>query len=75
MANNGYLTTKQASDYLKLSVSQLYKLTSKKSIPYFALTGKKIVFRAEDLDAWVESHRVDSKAELEAKAQAAAAGV
>lgn len=75
MANNGYFTTKQASDYLKLSVSQIYKLTSKRAIPFYALTGKKIVFRAEDLDAWVESRRVGSKVELEAKAQAAAAGV
>ena len=75
MQKTNYLTTKQAAAYLGLSVNALYKLSWRKVIPHYAPLGKKLLFRQSELDAWVQSYRVATTDELEAKAQAAAAGV
>ncbi|MBN2595900.1 MAG: excisionase family DNA-binding protein [Marinifilaceae bacterium] len=40
------LTLKETSEYPSLSKSYLYKLTSKREIPYYK-TGKKIYFKRE----------------------------
>lgn len=47
------LTLKEAADYLNLSKSAIYKLTSKKEIPYYNPGGKKIFFKRTELENWV----------------------
>jgi excisionase family DNA binding protein len=43
----------EASEYLGVSTSYLYKLTSTKKIPHYIPTGKKIYFKKEELTAWL----------------------
>jgi excisionase family DNA binding protein len=63
--NNEYLSLQEAAKYLGLSKSTLYKLTSKREIPFFTPTGRKILFSKEDLDNWVLSNRKATVAELQ----------
>lgn len=67
--DNKYLTSKAAAEYLGLKVNYLYKLTSKKLIPFYSPTGRHIIFAKEDLDEWVRAAKVPSQSELEANAQ------
>lgn len=42
----------EISQYLKLSKSQLYKLTSKSEIPYRKF-GKRLFFSKKEIDQWI----------------------
>lgn len=56
------LTLEESADYLQLSKSALYKLTSKKDIPFYNPGGKKIYFKKQELDNWVltgKSHSIE----------------
>jgi len=59
------LTVEEATVYLQLSKSCLYKMTSKKEIPFYSPGGKKIYFKKSELDAWVFDSKVLSSNELE----------
>lgn len=55
-----YLSPVEAREYMKskgihISKSTLYKWTSDKKIPFTHFGRKKILFKADELDAWVES--------------------
>lgn len=67
-----YFTLKEAAAYIGLPVSSLYKMTSKKSIPFYTPTGKKIYFKKSELDDWMNSSRVAANDEIESIAQNAA---
>lgn len=47
--------------YLELSHSALYKLTSKKEIPHFCPNGKKLYFRRDEIDTWLQRNRQVTK--------------
>lgn len=47
-----YLTSDEAAQYLRMRRSRLYDL---KDIPYYSPTGRKRLYKKEDLDKWVES--------------------
>lgn len=72
MIEKEFLTTKEAAAYLGMALSYLYKMTSKKSIPFYTPTGKKIYFKKSELDDWMNSSRVATNDEIESKAQNAA---
>lgn len=59
------LTVEDVTEYLKLSKSCLYKMTSRKEIPFYSPGGKKIYFRKSEIDDWVFSNRTISLGELE----------
>ena len=48
-------TLPEAADTLRISKSYLYKLVEAREIPFFRI-GRRIVFKPEDLNAWLE-HR------------------
>lgn len=50
---NNYISFKEAVDYLKVSKSTLYKLTSNREIEFYKPNGGKIYFKLEDLDNWI----------------------
>jgi excisionase family DNA binding protein len=52
-ANDELMTVRDAADYLRLSTSTLYGLTSKHQVP-FMKQGKRLYFKKEDLRHWVE---------------------
>ena len=59
------LTFREAAEYLGVSKSHLYKLTSKNGIAHFKPAGKKIYFKKSDLNAYLFRNRKYSHSELE----------
>lgn len=59
------LTIEEASEFLGLSVSRLYKMTSNKEIPHYKPGGKKIYLNRKELEQWILSSRVASSNDLE----------
>ncbi|WP_396179002.1 helix-turn-helix domain-containing protein [Flavobacterium sp.] len=62
------LNFNDACNYLDISASHLYKLTSQKSIPHFCTQGKKLYFKRAELDEWLLRNRQDSTDEIETMA-------
>lgn len=56
--NNGFLNSNEASLYLDVSKSYMYRLTMDKAIPFYKPNGKKMYFKKIDLDNWLNSKRV-----------------
>jgi excisionase family DNA binding protein len=54
--------------YLDVSPSHLYKLTSTKQIPHFCPQGKKLYFKREEMDTWLQRNRQDTTAEIDQQA-------
>jgi len=59
------LTVDDATVYLQLSKSCLFKMTSKKAIPFYKPGGKKIYFKKSELDEWIFKGKVLSNDDLE----------
>lgn len=59
------LTLEEASDFLGVSKSQLYKLTRTASIPHYKPNGKYIYFDREELIEWVKQNPVRTKKQHE----------
>lgn len=64
MENKVFLTARGAANYLGFALSYLYKLTSSHKIPFYAPTGKHILFKRSELDEWVNNSRVATEEEL-----------
>jgi len=62
------LNFNECCDYLELSQSHLYKLTSTGAIPHYKPNGKKIYFRRAELDEWLLRNRTTTQDEIESKA-------
>ena len=61
------LSLQEAAEYLNISPKYLYKLNSKRTIPYQAPNGGKINYKKVDLDNYLMSNRNKSLLELEAE--------
>lgn len=59
------LTLEEAAEYLQLSKSCLYKMTSSKEISHYVPGGKKIYFRRTELDNWVFNSKVTPSSEFD----------
>ena len=59
------LNFNDACNYLDISASHLYKLTSQKSIPHFCPQGKKLYFNRAELDEWLQRNRQTSTDEID----------
>ncbi|WP_339622543.1 helix-turn-helix domain-containing protein [uncultured Winogradskyella sp.] len=59
------LTVEDATVYLQLSKSCLFKMTSKKEIPFYKPGGKKIYFKKSELDEWIFNGKILSNDELD----------
>jgi excisionase family DNA binding protein len=57
-----------AAEYLGISRSHLYQLTSKNLIGHFKPAGKKIYFDKSDLDEYLRRNRVSPQWEIESAA-------
>ncbi len=62
------LNFNETSEYLELSHSHLYKLTSTRQIPHFCPQGKKLYFNRQELDAWLQRNRLTTTEEIEKQA-------
>ena len=63
--NKQILSFKEACDYLDVSKSLLYKLTSSKAIAFTKPNGGKLYFKREDLDNWMLQNLSKSQNDLE----------
>lgn len=52
---NKFITIKEVAEYLGYSVGYLYKLVSKREIPFYQPTGSKILFDKEEIEKWVKN--------------------
>lgn len=59
------LDFEEASRYLRLSQSHLYKLTSLRQVPHYCPQGKKLYFNREELDKWLLRNRRITKEEID----------
>ena len=59
------LSFDEASKFLNLSKSYLYKLTSGGQIPHYKPQGKILYFDKEELENWLRQNPVRSKQELQ----------
>lgn len=57
-----YLTLRQTAIYLGMSPTTLYRLTYRMAdrLPFYKV-GKLKLFRVEDVDQWMERHRVQDR--------------
>jgi excisionase family DNA binding protein len=62
------LNFNEACKYLDVSPSHLYKLTSTRQVPHFCPQGKKLYFKREELDSWLQRNRQTSNEEIEKSA-------
>ena len=46
----------EAASYLKMPLHSLYKLTSKRAIPFYK-PGKRILFDVSELEAWLQDSK------------------
>lgn len=65
MLQKDVLNFNEAAEYLELSLSHLYRLTSTKQIPHFCPQGKKLYFNRQELDAWLQRNRQTTTGEIE----------
>lgn len=64
------LTSEECAKYLGVSKSCLYKWTMTRQIPHYkSQTGKIVFFNRQEIEAWMQSNRVATDAELERQAQ------
>jgi excisionase family DNA binding protein len=55
----------EACQYLDVSGSHLYKLTSSKQVPHFRPLGRRLYFNRQELDKWLQQKRQKTNAEIE----------
>jgi excisionase family DNA binding protein len=60
MKNNQFLTAKEACSWLGISLSKLYKLTSKQQIRHYK-RGKQLLFKMEDLSDFFDNSIIEVK--------------
>lgn len=63
------LSFEEASRFLNLSKSYLYKLTSGNLIPHYKPQGKMLYFEKTELEAWLRQNPIRTQAQTETEAQ------
>jgi excisionase family DNA binding protein len=66
MLQKAILNIEEAAEYLKLSVSYLYRLTSRKAVPHFKSRGKILSFDRLQLDEWNRRNPIRTQDEIDA---------
>lgn len=62
------MSVAELGGYTDLSKSTIYKLTSRREIPFYKPTGRKIFFKRDEIDAWLLRNRIATNEELETAA-------
>ena len=67
-----YLTRRESAEYLRISLRTFHDLVSKGLLRKYRVSRGRIVFRRSDLDAYVESNKVEDEEDSSAAAVASA---
>ena len=65
--NEEVFDIKEATAYLKLSKSTMYRMTMDREIPHYKV-GKRLYFRKDELDAWINKGKVETQEEISEQA-------
>ncbi|MCO6359039.1 helix-turn-helix domain-containing protein [Roseivirga pacifica] len=63
------ITVDELSDYLAISKSAIYKMTSSNVIPHYKPTGKLLYFKKSEIVEWVSKSRIKTMDEIEQEAE------
>lgn len=58
MSDKKLLTKQETVEYLRISMNTLYRLMKSGELPYIKLE-RKVLFKKEDIDKFIESKRID----------------
>jgi|DEB0MinimDraft_10_1074344.scaffolds.fasta_scaffold152827_1 excisionase family DNA binding protein len=58
------LTVEGLMDYTGFSRKQIYKLTSTRRIPHYKPSGRKILFKRDEINNWISLGKVHTISEL-----------
>lgn len=64
MKEKNILTVDDLMDYTTFSQKQIYKLTSTRAIPHYKPSGRKLFFKKDEIDDWINKGRVKTINEL-----------
>lgn len=67
--NKNILSFDEASEFLNLSKSYLYKLTSANLISHYKPQGKMLYFEKNELEAWLRQNPVKTQSQIEQDVQ------
>ena len=67
--NKNVLSFEEASRFLNLSKSYLYKLTSGNLIQHYKPQGKMLYFEKTELEAWLRQNPIKTSAQIAQEAQ------
>lgn len=68
MEKKTVITMEEAAQFMGISLSCLYKMTSQKLISHYKPNGKKIYFVQEEIEEYLLSVRIKPQSEIEAAA-------
>lgn len=63
--NKAMLTSIEAANFMNVSMSFLYKLTSRREIPTYKPNGKKLYFQKCDIIAWILRNKQATEREID----------
>lgn len=64
------LTSEEVAKYMGISMSYLYKLTMRGTIPHYKPMGKVCYFNRKEIEQWLQTNRVATADEISQKAMA-----
>lgn len=65
--NEEVFDMKEAMEYLKLKKGTMYRMTMDREIPHCKV-GRRLFFRKEELDSWINKGKVRTKEDINAEA-------
>ncbi len=65
--NTDFMTSGELCQYLKISLSTVYKLSHRNVLPKYRPAGRKIYFLKSDVDQYLTRNRISSIDELNAE--------
>ena len=65
--NKTLLSTKDLAEYTGYSIHSIYSMIKNNTIPYYK-PNRKVFFKKEDIDRWLDSNRKLSKDEIKEQA-------
>lgn len=66
---NPFINAAEVAELLGVKLKYVYQLTSQHKIPYYSPTGRKILFKREEIIAHIERSRVASYSEAVSQVQ------
>ena len=69
LSSKEMLTIDEAARYMGTSKSHVYKLTMKRTIPFYRPSGKLCFIRRQELEQWLQTNRIATEDEINDRAQ------